>query len=291
MRSSCRMGRRSQKRLSQSFRTDGVMTMSNSALVSYTKLSPNCSSRNGQRITKITPHHMAGTLSVETCGNVFADPARQASANYGIGSDGRIALYVPESKRAWTSANAANDRQAVTIEVSNCEVDGDWRVSDAAWNSLVDLCVDICQRNGISGLTWTGDSSGSLTCHYMFAATACPGPFLKSRMGQLAEEVNARLAGNAPAQGASGQASTGEGFGGTYRCTVSELNVRDAPTLGGNVVTSYRKGQTVILDDWYVSRDGYIWGRYTGAQSGQLRYIAVGRATGKPEPNDYLVKI
>lgn len=83
---------------------------------------------------------------------------------------------------------------------------------------------------------------------------------------------------------------TGEGFGGTYRCAVSELNVRDAPGLSGNIVTSYRKGQTVILDDWYVSRDGYIWGRYTGAQSGQLRYIAVGRATGKPEPDDYLVR-
>ena len=290
MTSSCRTERRSQKRPSRSFRTGGAMTMSNSALVSYTKLSPNRSSRNGQRITKITPHHMAGNLTVETCGDIFEKPANEASANYGIGTDGRIALYVPEDKRAWTSANGANVRLAVTIEVANCEVGGDWRVSDAAWSSLVDLCVDICRRNGISGLSWTGDASGSLTCHYMFASTACPGPYLKGRMGQLAEEVNARLAGETPAQGASGQASAGKGFGGTYRCTVSELNVRDAPTLGGNVVASYRKGQTVILDDWYVSRDGYIWGRYTGAQSGRLRYIAVGRATGKPEPDDYLVK-
>jgi len=83
----------------------------------------------------------------------------------------------------------------------------------------------------------------------------------------------------------------GSGFGGTYRCTVSKLNVRDAPGLSGNIVTSYAKGQTVVLDDWYVSRDGYIWGRYTGAQSGKLRYVAVGRATGKPEPDDYLIKV
>lgn len=167
--------------------------MSNSPLVSYTKFSPNKSSRNGQRITKITPHHMAGNLSVESCGNVFANPSAQASANYGIGSDGRIGLYVPESERAWTSANGANDRQSVTIEVANSSVGGDWPVSDKAWESLINLCVDICQRNGIKGLTWTGDANGTLTCHYMFAPTACPGPYLKSRMGKLANVVNARL--------------------------------------------------------------------------------------------------
>lgn len=92
---------------------------------------------------------------------------------------------------------------------------------------------------------------------------------------------------SAPADG--GYVSTG--IGGTYRCTVSMLHVRDAPSLSGRVVTSYSRGQTVVLDDWYVPADGYIWGRYTGAQSGQLRYVAVGRATGKPQPDDYLVKV
>lgn len=80
-----------------------------------------------------------------------------------------------------------------------------------------------------------------------------------------------------------------EDFGGTYRCTVSALNVRDAPSLGGGVVASYSEGQTVVLDDWYKIADGYVWGRYT-SYSGRTRYIAVGRATGKPEADDYLVK-
>lgn len=168
--------------------------MSNSPLISYTAISPNSSPRY-KHITKITPHHMAGVLDVETCGRVFANPARQASSNYGIGNDGRIALYVPEDRRSWASSNPENDQQAVTIEVSNSSVGGDWPISDAAWSSLVALCVDICQRNGIKGLSWTGDASGSLTCHYMFAPTACPGPYLKSRMGKLASEVNARLTG------------------------------------------------------------------------------------------------
>lgn len=170
--------------------------MSNSPLVNYTQLSPNhYNGRGGYKITKITPHHMAGALTVETCGNVFSSPARQASSNYGIGSDGRIGLYVDEANAAWTSSSYSNDCQAVTIEVANSAVGEPWPISDAAWNSLVNLCVDICKRNGIKGLTWTGDSSGSLTCHYMFAPTGCPGTTLQRRMPELANAVNSRLNG------------------------------------------------------------------------------------------------
>lgn len=173
------------------------MGYTNSSLVSYTALSPNCSVRT-KPITKITPHHMAGNLTVESCGNIFANPARKASSNYGIGTDGRIALYVEEKNRAWTSGNADNDQSAVTMEVANCAGAPNWEISDKAWNSLVNLCVDICQRNGIKALTWTGGKDGSLTCHYMFQATACPGPYMKGRMAELANTVNARL-GSQPA--------------------------------------------------------------------------------------------
>lgn len=79
-------------------------------------------------------------------------------------------------------------------------------------------------------------------------------------------------------------------FGGKYRCNASKLNVRDRPSLKGNVVASYSKGQTVNLDDNYTIADGYVWGTYIG-RSGKRRYIAVGKHTGKPEANDYLVKV
>lgn len=167
--------------------------MSNSNLVSYTKISPNRTSPRQNTIKKITIHHMAGNLSVETCGNVFAPTSRKASANYGIGTDGRVGMYVEEKDRAWTSSNRDNDNQAVTIEVANNSGAPNWTVSDAAYNKLIDLCVDICQRNGIKELIWTGDKNGTLTCHYMFAATACPGPYLKSKMAEIAAAVNARL--------------------------------------------------------------------------------------------------
>lgn len=166
--------------------------MSNSPLATYTKISPNKTKRN-KKISKITPHHMAGNLSVETCGNVFATTERQASSNYGIGSDGRIGLYVPEDYRAWTSSNRDNDEVAVTIEVANDSKEPDWHVSDKALASLIDLCVDICERNGIDELVYTGDATGNLTRHNMFAYTTCPGPYLQSKFPYIVEEVNKRL--------------------------------------------------------------------------------------------------
>lgn len=169
------------------------MSMSNSSLVSYTKLSPNCDHPRNHAIDKITIHHMAGDLSVETCGNLFANSSYEASSNYGIGSDGRVGLYVDEGDRAWASASPSNDNRAVNIEVANCATGGDWPVSNAAYSKLIDLCVDICQRNGIKALNYTGDADGNLTEHRMFVATACPGPYLHERMGRIAAEVNSRL--------------------------------------------------------------------------------------------------
>lgn len=174
--------------------------MSNSPLASYTQLAP-ASNTWGKRtgiITKITPHHAAGVLSVESLCNIFSNPSRGASANYCIGNDGRIGLVVEESNTAGTSSNYENDNQAITIEVSNCENGGQWRVSDAAYNALIDLCVDICKRNGISQLNFTGDANGNLTAHRMFAPTDCPGDYLYSKFPEIAQKVNERLQEDAP---------------------------------------------------------------------------------------------
>lgn len=171
-----------------------MITMSNSSLVSYTKLSPNCSTRT-DKITKITIHHTAVVnASLAGLGNGFANPAAQASANYGIDCNGNIGMFVEEKNRAWTSSNRDNDNRAVTIEVANSSGAPNWQVSDKALSALIDLCVDICKRNGIPRLNFTGDASGNLTMHCYFAATACPGPYLKSKFGYIAEEVNKRLA-------------------------------------------------------------------------------------------------
>lgn len=165
--------------------------MSNSPYVSYTKLSPHCTKPRQKKITNIIIHHMAGNLSVETCGNLF-NGTRGVSSNYGIGSDGRIAMYVEEKNRAWTTANPV-DHSSITIEVANNSGAPNWTVSDKAFDSLVKLCVDICKRNGIKELKYTGDKNGNLLEHRMFMATACPGPYLHSKMPELAKKVNEQL--------------------------------------------------------------------------------------------------
>lgn len=170
-----------------------MMKMSNSSLVNYKKLSPNCNKPRNHAIDTITIHHMAGNLSVETCGNIFARSSRKASSNYGIDSKGRVGLYVDEANRSWCSGNRANDHRAVTIEVANDQIGGNWHVSDKALAKLIDLCVDICKRNGIKKLNYTGDKTGNLTMHCWFQATSCPGPYLKSKFPYIAEQVNNRL--------------------------------------------------------------------------------------------------
>ena len=166
----------------------------NSPLTQYVKLSPNADFPREGKIQKITVHHMAGTISMERLGDVFANPGRRASSNYAIDIDGNVALYVEECNRAWTSSSPENDNLAVTIEVANDENGGQWHVSDESYAALIHLCVDICKRNGIDELVWTGDENGSLTIHKFFNSdTECPGPYLESMMPQLAEEVTRQL--------------------------------------------------------------------------------------------------
>jgi len=167
--------------------------MGNSKLIDYIKISPNSTNPRKDKIKKITIHHVAGDLTVEQIGNVFAPKSRRASANYGVDSDGRVGMYVEENNRAWTSGNATNDNQAVTIEVANSEIGGEWKVSDKALEKTIELCVDICRRNGIKELNYTGDARGNLTRHNMFQATVCPGPYLQSKFTYIEKEVNKRL--------------------------------------------------------------------------------------------------
>lgn len=153
-----------------------------------------CNPRSGNKVVRITPHHMAGVMTGEACAKYHRDSAAQASANYYIGNDGDIVGGVDENNRAWTSSSYDNDVRAITIEVSNSATGGNWPVSANAFDSLVKLCTDICKRYGFR-LNWTGSTSGSLTCHDMFANTNCPGSYLKSLFPELVKRVNANLDG------------------------------------------------------------------------------------------------
>jgi len=167
------------------------MTISNLSV--YTRISPNTSGIRTAEISKVTVHHMAGNLTIETCGEVFAPPSRQASSNYGVGSDGRIGCYLPEEYHPWTSSSYWNDDRAITIEVADYDCD-EWSPSSAAYQSTVALCADICLRYGIEP-TYTGGTDGSFTEHCMYAPTSCPGPWWHARMAQFVRDVKNAMEG------------------------------------------------------------------------------------------------
>lgn len=179
--------------------------MSNSKLVNYTKLSPNHSGARTHSIDRITPHCVVGQCSVETLGNIFMDTNREASCNYGIGTDGRVLLCVDEGNRSWCSSSNSNDQRAVTIECAS-ETYHPYEMNSNVYNSLVKLCVDICKRNDKKKLLWFNDKNKTLnyspksdemiiTVHRWFDNKACPGDWLYNRLGNLAKSVTDKLSG------------------------------------------------------------------------------------------------
>lgn len=178
-------------------------TFSNSPLVVYTKLSPNHSGKRTRNIDSIAIHCMAGNCTIETCGQIFAPSSRQASSNYGIGSDGRIGMYVEEKNRSWCTSSNAVDQRAVTIEVANDGGAPQWHVSDKAMASLIKLCADICKRNNIKTLKWRGDKGligqvnlQNMVVHRWTAAKSCPGDYLFNKHPYIVEEVNKLIGGS-----------------------------------------------------------------------------------------------
>ena len=182
------------------------MAYTNSSLVSYTKLSPNHSGQRTHSIDRITPHCVVGQLTAESICGCFTSPSREASCNYGIGKDGKIALCVEEKNRSWCSSSNANDQRAVTIECAS-DTTEPYAFRDVVYQTLIKLCVDICKRNGKTKLLWLGDKTKTLsytpkpdemvlTVHRWFANKSCPGNWMYARMGDLAKKVTAALGGD-----------------------------------------------------------------------------------------------
>ena len=217
------------------------MAYTNSSLVSYTKLSPNHSGQRTHSIDRITPHCVVGQCSVETLGSIFLPASRQASSNYGIGVDGRVGMYVEEKNRSWCSSSSANDQRAVTIECAS-DTTEPYAFKDVVYNRLVELCTDICKRNGKTKLLWLGDKAKTLnyspasdemvlTVHRWFANKSCPGNWMYARMGDLASKVTAALGGNAETAGPAGQEES-----------TATIKAGDLVTITGS---TYYNGKTI----------------------------------------------
>lgn len=215
--------------------------MSNSPLVKYTKLSPNHSGARTHAIDRITPHCVVGQLTAESICGCFTSPSRQASCNYGIGYDGKVALCVEEKNRSWCSSSNANDQRAVTIEVASGSKEP-YEITAAAYESLIALMTDICRRNGKTKLTWIANKEKTLaytpaknemvvTVHRWFANKSCPGTYIYERLGQITAEVNKRLGGGSAQP--DGTKIMGNAALGADRLAAFLLSKNGAPKLNG----------------------------------------------------------
>lgn len=226
------------------------MAYTNSSLVSYTKLSPNHSGQRTHSIDRITPHCVVGQCSIETLGNIFYPTSRQASCQYGIGSDGRIGMYVEEKNRSWCSSSNENDQRAITIECAS-DTTEPYAMNSKVYDALIKLCVDICKRNGKKKLIWLGDKDKTInyapksdemviTVHRWFANKSCPGDWLYARLGDLAAKVTENLNDAA----ISDKVTPAKIYPETpfmVRVIINDLNYRSEPSMNGKV-----KGQTGI---------------------------------------------
>jgi hypothetical protein len=203
--------------------------MSNSSLVSYTKISPNKTSPRNHKIDTISIHCAVGQFTAERLLNlsrfVKYNPSAGASCNYAVGFDGSLGMGVEEKDRSWCTSSRSNDHRAITIEVAS-DTTHPYKVTDAAYKALIELLVDICKRNEIKELKWKADKSligqvdkQNMTVHRWFANKDCPGDYLYSHHGQIADEVNSRLN---PSKDASTK---------TYKVkvTIDDLNIRKGP--------------------------------------------------------------
>lgn len=257
--------------------------MSNSSLVDCTILSPNHSGKRTHKIDRITPHCVVGQLSAESIGGCFTSTSRQASCNYGIGKNGRVCLIVDEANRSWCSSNRANDQRAVTIECAS-DMSEPYTMNNAVYNKLIDLCIDICRRNGIKKLLWFADKAKSLsyepaddeavlTVHRWFASKSCPGDWLYSRLGDVASRVTASL-GGAVANTTEATPSPNVPF--TVEVKIPDLNYRSLPSMDGRIKGQTGKGIftiTSVSNGWGKLKSGAGW-----IYLGNPDYVTIGNA-------------
>ena len=280
--------------------------MSNSPMVVYTKISPNhTEGRGGSKIDRITPHCVVGQTTAEDLGDWFYLTSTHASSNYGIDRDGRVGMYVEEKDRSWCSSSSANDKRAVTIECASDKSEP-YAFKDIVYQKLIELCVDICKRNGKKKLLWLVDKDKTLnydpasdemvlTVHRWFSPKSCPGDWMMARMSDLASKVTAQLGGSAPTVRNLQKGDKGDDVKEMQEmliaCGFSCGSCGADGSFGSatdNAVRNFQKAVGITVDGIYgpVSRAALetLYAGKTGTQASVLRGLSEGDAIKKFAP-------
>ena len=250
------------------------MGYTNSSMLAYTKLSPNHSGQRTHAIDRISPHCVVGQCTAEGLGDWFYKSSTQASSNYGIDKNGRVGLYVEEKNRSWCTSSNANVQRAITIECAS-DTTEPYTMNNTVYETLIKLCTDICKRNGKKKLLWFADKDKSLnyapksdemviTVHRWFANKSCPGNWLYSRLGDLANKVTVNLSGTTVSQSSSDAVKSFPVTPFTVKVIIDDLNYRSEPSMNGRVNGQTGIGTFTIMEvknGWgrLKSGAGWIW--------------------------------
>ena len=256
-----------------------TMGFTNSPLATVKMISPNRTVNRNHAIDTITIHCFVGQVDAKRGCEVFQPSSKGASCNYVVGHDGSIGLCVEEKDRSWCTggykkvngvnvpirvngiSGSSNDYQAVTIEVAS-DTTHPYAITDKAMAALIELCADICRRNGIPKLLWSGDKTlvgkpakQNMTVHRWFAAKACPGDYIYERLGDIAAKVNAKL-GAAPAP-----VPTVSPVPYKVRITATDLRIRKGPGTDTAIVQSAIKPGVYTIVSEATGRGATKWGK------------------------------
>ena len=158
----------------------------------------------------------------------------------------------------------SNDYQAVTIEVA-CDNKHPYAITEKAMSSLIELCADICRRNGIKKLLWKGDKKlvgkvdqQNLTVHRWFANKACPGDYIYQRLADIAAKVNAKLgaSGTSPAPDAPVSKVPYK-----VRITATDLRIRQGPNTDATIVQKAIAPGVYTIVSEATGKGATLWGK------------------------------
>lgn len=256
-----------------------TMGFSNSPLATVTMISPNRTPNRNHSIDTITIHCFVGQVTAKRGCEVFQPSSKGASCNYVVGYDGSIGLCVEEKDRSWCTggydkngnpirvngiSGKSNDYQAVTIEVA-CESKHPYAITEKAMAALIELCADICRRNGIKQLLWFGNkdlvgqpSKQNMTVHRWFANKACPGDYIYQRLGDIAAKVNAKLGAAGAAQVPAAPVSK---VPYTVRITATDLRIRKGPGTNTDIVQKAIAPGVYTIVSEATGKGATLWGK------------------------------
>lgn len=129
-------------------------------------------SRSGEKqnkIEKIVVHWVGNANSTAIANRNYFENLKDthktyASSHYVIGLNGEIIRCIPEDEVAFHSGSYSMNRKSIGIET--CHPDWEGKFNENTYNSVVELCVDICKRYNLG--------IDAIIRHYDVTGKSCP---------------------------------------------------------------------------------------------------------------------